>query len=276
MILDFHEWQQLRLGRLRNIPFLPARVKDVTIVVYHFWDHDRFDRQFDAVECAICETWLHCGMLKTCVVLNQVTPHVERFLDKHGQFVDIRVNSELIPGDIPSMSADCNANLHRYFDTDNVLVIQNDGYPLREGLDAFAGRYDYVGAPFLRKTRMNRLTGFWPRFAVGNGGFSLRSKRICEMAAYYWRKRYHRLPRHYRLVREDAFYCVLLPLLERPYRRTMRMAPLEVALRFSHDQLYGEAPATLPFGFHGARAFQHLVESGLLNLDLADTVLDHD
>lgn len=276
MILDFHEWQQLRLGRLRNIPFLPARVKDVTIVIYHFWNRDQFDSQFDAVECAICETWLHCGMLKTCLVLNQVTPHVETFIEKYSHTVDVRVNAELIPGDIPSMSADCNANLHRYFDTENVLVIQNDGYPLREGLEAFAGRYDYVGAPFLRNTRMNRLMGFWPRFAVGNGGFSLRSKRICEMAAYYWRKRYHHLPRHYRLVREDAFYCVLLPLLERPYRRAMRMAPLEVAQQFSYDHLYGQAPAALPFGFHGVRAFQYLVKSGLLNLDVTGTVPNHD
>jgi hypothetical protein len=274
--MDLTTWQLARLERLRNLVFSPARRGSVTVVIYHFWELDQFDRQFDAVECAIYETWLHCGLLKTCLVMNRMTPRVEQFLDRHGNAVGYQLNTALIPGDIPSMSADCNANLHRYFDTDEVLVIQNDGYPLRAGLEEFTGRYDYVGAPFLRRTRLNQITGLWPRFAVGNGGFSLRSKRICEMASFYWTKRYRRFPRDWRLLREDAFYCVLLPLLEKKYRRNIRIAPLDIACRFSHDRLYGDVGAELPFGFHGARAFQNLVDSGLLNLDLAGRALDND
>jgi hypothetical protein len=264
---DLFEWQRARLEQLRNFNFKSARSKSVTVVVYHFWDEAVFDTRFDAVECAIYETWRHCGSLKTRIVVNRVTPHVEAFAEKYGRIVDLCVNPSLLPSDIPSMSVDCNANLHRYFDTDEVLVIQNDGFPLRFGLDEFEGLYDYVGAPFVRQTKFNRLMGLWPRFAVGNGGFSLRSKRICEMASFYWNKRYHWMPRKWWFVREDFFYCVLLPFLESKVRKTVSFAPLDAALRFSYDSLYGESLDVLPFGFHGNGAFKYLVECGLLDLN---------
>lgn len=262
---DLLEWQRARLEALRASRFDAPRCDGVTALVYHFWDADVFDRQFDSVESAIYETWRCCGTLKTCLVVNRVTPHLEAFAGKHGAAVSVQVNPALVPGQVQSMSVDCNANLHRYFDTESVLVIQNDGFPLRHGLEDFVGRYDYVGAPFVRKTRLNRLLGFWPRFAVGNGGFSLRSRRICEAASYYWNKRYYRMPESHRFVREDAFYCFWLPFIEPAYRKAMCFAPWDVACRFSYDSLYGEGVPELPFGFHGKGAFAYLVGAGLFD-----------
>lgn len=262
---NLFEWQRNRLEVQRSAVFGVPQSSQVTVVTYHFWDVEQADLRFDAVECALYETWRHCGKLKACVVVNRETPRLRAFAEAQGDAVTIRVNPALIPGDLPSMSVDCIVNLHRYFDTDSVLVIQNDGFPLRGGIKAFEGRYDYIGAPFVRDTALNRIMGLWPRFAVGNGGFSLRTKRICEMASFYWSKRwYHHMPRDWRFVREDAFYGVLLPWLETSYRRTIRFAPVDVALRFSYDDLYGACPAELPFGFHGSAAFREFVEKGLL------------
>ncbi len=265
MTADLTAWQQERIGGLRETPVAPPRFPSVTLLAYHFWDEARQDAQFERVEGAVLESWRHCGRLRTCLVLNRVTRHIERFAERHSPWVTLRESPCLVPGDVPSMSVDCNANLHRYFDTEHVLVIQNDGFPLRPGLEAFLGTCDYVGAPFVRRTTGNRLLGLWPRFAVGNGGFSLRTRRICEQAAYYWGRRYCRLLRHdSRFAREDAYYCFVLPLLERAYRRSMRFAPWEEAARFSYDSLYGGDVAALPFGFHGQGAFRTFVERGLL------------
>jgi ADP-heptose:LPS heptosyltransferase len=59
--------------------------------------------------------------------------------------------------------------LYKYFSTDYVLVIQADGYVLngKSWLSEFL-EYDYVGSPWLYSDGKN----------VGNGGFSLRSKKL--------------------------------------------------------------------------------------------------
>ena len=270
---DLVTWQLARLEALRALRYTPSTFSQVTALAYHYWDDARSDPQFDFVESAIYETWLRCGKLKTCLVINKATPRIEAFASHHGDVVTIQVSSALVPGDLPSMSIDCNANLHRYFDTEYVLVIQNDGFPLREGLGAFLGSCDYVGAPYVRKTARNRVLGLWPHFAVGNGGFSLRTKNICERASYYWARRYHRMPRMSRFVREDAFYCFVLPLLERAYRKKIRFASWEVARHFAYDSLCDESLAALPFGFHGKDAFKYLVDSGLFSAEQQGQVI---
>lgn len=70
----------------------------------------------------------------------------------------------------------CIRDLYRYVDTKYCLLIQYDGYVLFGGawMDEFLN-YDYIGAPFN------------PSRTVGNGGFSLRSKRLMEwIAAQNW------------------------------------------------------------------------------------------
>lgn len=262
---DLVTWQLARLEARRGMFYAPSPFSQVTALAYHFWEESQFDTQFDFVESAIYETWRRCGKLKTCLVINRATPRVESFVMRHGDVVTLQVNPSLVPGDLSSMSIDCNVNLHRYFDTEYVLVIQNDGFPLREGLGEFLGDCDFIGAPFVRKTLGNRLLGLWPRFAVGNGGFSLRTKEICEQASYYWKKRYHRLAHDSRFAREDAYYCFVLPLLERSYRKAFRFASWEAAVRFSYDSLYGEGVSVLPFGFHGKGAFRYLMDKRLLD-----------
>jgi hypothetical protein len=111
-----------------------------------------------------------------------------------------------------------------------VMLIQWDGYPVRpeNWTDAFLD-YDYSGAP-------------WPQFqssiAVGNGGFSLRSRRLLEAC---------RDPRFQPGHPEDIFIChTNRALLEQAYG--VRFAPAALAERFSCERM---GSAARSFGFHG-------------------------
>jgi len=65
----------------------------------------------------------------------------------------------------------CIKELYKYFDTDFVLVVQHDGYILDgKAWDDEFYNYDFFGAPWLYVDGKN----------VGNGGFSLRSKKLQE------------------------------------------------------------------------------------------------
>lgn len=254
-------WQANRLTM--PYPSIPPCRYAITAVIYHFGIPELIDSQFPAIKCAILETWRHCGMMRTAVVSNAPSRTLEAFAEQHSPNVVIVKNTALVPGDVESMSLDCNTNLHKYFDTDFALIIQNDGFPLQQGIDRFFGKYDYIGAPFVRHNLVTNLTGLSRKHAVGNGGFSLRSKRICDQASYYWTKRYSQLfSKTSRFTKEDAFYCCVLPVLERTYRKEMRFAPIDEALAFSYDALYDREPERLPFGFHGPAAFKLFRKKG--------------
>lgn len=74
---------------------------------------------------------------------------------------------------IEGYSEFCIRELHKHFDTSHCLLIQWDGYVLNPSswLPAYL-EHDYIGAP-------------WQGNVVGNGGFSLRSKRLCQRLAGY-------------------------------------------------------------------------------------------
>ena len=65
-------------------------------------------------------------------------------------------------------------DLNSYVETDYVLIIEHDGFILNAAAwtDLFF-KYDYIGAPWWYTDGYN----------VGNGGFSLRSKKLCEILA---------------------------------------------------------------------------------------------
>lgn len=66
----------------------------------------------------------------------------------------------------------CVRDLHKYVSKDFCLLVQSDGYVLngQAWFDDFLA-YDYIGAPWL------------PSKAIGNGGFSLRSRKLLNALA---------------------------------------------------------------------------------------------
>jgi len=114
--------------------------------------------------------------------------------------------------------------------TTHVLVVQWDGFVLDPAAwdDEFLG-YDYVGAP-------------WPDApsdrAVGNGGFSLRSRRLLEALGDPGLQISHP---------EDLCICdVNRERLEQ--RHGIRFAPAALAARFAFE---GSSPPGPTLGFHG-------------------------
>lgn len=120
--------------------------------------------------------------------------------------------------------------LNYFFQTEYVLVCQHDGYVLDGNCwdDDFL-KYDYIGAPWLYIDGKN----------VGNGGFSLRSKRLQSALAM------------------DNFIDATDPedqAIGRLYRDYLikkydiAFAPEDVADKFSYEL---RQPAQPTFGFHG-------------------------
>jgi hypothetical protein len=147
-------------------------------------------------------------------------------------------------------SAFCLREMPARVTTRFVLIVQWDGYVVdgdRWGRDFM--RYDYIGA----LTPAVPLSGGW---IVGNGGFSLRSRRLLAL-----------LPALPLVpgVPEDYLICqTFRRQLERD--SGIRFAPPEVAERFSFGQRRSAFPT---FGFHGIENL-HRVESDVEVLRLFD------
>lgn len=133
-------------------------------------------------------------------------------------------------------------DLARYVDRPHVLVVQWDGFVINPNAWTAAFlEYDYIGAP-------------WPQFDdhcnVGNGGFSLRSKRLLDVTASSDFEGGHP---------EDIAICRAgRDLLE---QRGMRFAPADIARSFSFER----GPSDNSFGFHGLFNFPVVLDQAKLD-----------
>lgn len=124
---------------------------------------------------------------------------------------------------------------YKYVKTTHCLIFQHDGYVNNwMAWDNVWLQYDYIGAPWHYQDGM----------AVGNGGFSLRSRRLMEIIATdtqisFTHPEDHHICRTYR------------PYLEQTYG--IKFAPLEVAEKFSFEG-YMQPNKVLKdqFGVHGS------------------------
>lgn len=231
---------------------------DVTALMYFFWSEENAGSAWPGFEGALLATWKFCGRLKTVVVANR---RHECLSDFAGRFPNVEIQTEtaLVPGDIDSMSVDCNSRLYRRFATDYVLIVQDDGFPLRRGLDEFAGRgYDFIGAPYCRTGFMPDLLTRLLNFCPSNGGFSLRSRKLCRLTAEYWEKLCAGGKFKSPEMSEDVFCTSTLPRRSIRFWLSRRQAPSGVSGRFSYEGTFGATPPELPFGFHTATAFAGL------------------
>lgn len=137
--------------------------------------------------------------------------------------------------------------LDQYIDTDFALVVQYDGYVINPSSwkNEFLN-YDYIGAPFpLPKDNFSYRDAHGKIFRVGNGGFSLRSKKLLSLAntlQLEW-KPFHGF------YNEDGFICAMNRHIYE--ENGCQFAPIEVAKHFSHETPIPEIEGIQPFGFHG-------------------------
>ncbi len=153
---------------------------------------------------------------------------------------------------IEAYSRFCLTELWRYVDTPYALIFQHDGFILNPSAWQDSWReYDYIGAPIeigqWTVKRHGVPASSISDLVVGNGGFSLRSRRLLELTATLAAADDFNMTEP-----EDWAQCYT----ERAKLETagMRFAPVLVAEAFSFE---GRSPEYCQyvdsFGFHGLR-----------------------
>ena len=217
----------------------------VTILIYTFPGKGSEAEPFRKIVASIEQTWKCCGKLKTVIVASHRFAEVENFVAEHPN-VELQIEPSLVYGNIKTMSLDCIKRLYKRFSTPYVLIIQDDGYPLKSNLDEFVGKADFWGAPIISDGWKRKIA-----YAIGmgsfNGGFSLRSRALCEYAFSKFMKEDNR---H---LGEDFYYTTLLKFLPSTWFQ-FRFPTERRAFDFSVDRLGGNVtpPKDVdPFGVHG-------------------------
>lgn len=144
-------------------------------------------------------------------------------------------------------------DLHKHVSTSHCLVIQADGFVINpEQWDPLWLTYDYIGAPW-EYVDHAYLDPWGNHQRVGNGGFSLRSKKLLEVplnAHVHFNVNWGNFYKHMNAndTAEDGCICVH----NRHIYEVLgcKFAPIEVASRFSHEKLLPETKGIKPFGFH--------------------------
>lgn len=254
--ISMDSWQRAVLPILRIQDFKRSSIDCVTLLAYFFWDDERIETKFYTVECAFLCAYKSWGILPSVLVVNRETQTIKMFCSKYG--VELQIDPSLTGG-VPTMNIDCIKSLYRRFSTEYVVVIQSDGLPVNPGLEKFIGKYDYIGAPWPGHCHWKDWFPY-PKYGVGNGGFCLRSKRICEQASRSYNAFWRYLPYNW-LVGDDVFYCKTMPFLSRYWRREFRFPTVTEAIQFSIEAI---PPNILidqpPLGFHSAYGFRQYVE----------------
>lgn len=148
---------------------------------------------------------------------------------------------------IDEYSLFCIKDLHKYVDTEFVVIIQYDGFIINP--DSWTNEfleYDYIGAPWRIADWLingfNVSINLNGQMIVGNGGFSLRSKKFLETSHKLYES--GKIPK---VQPEDIAMCI--------WHRNefenegIKFSPVELAKRFSIEretELYKNQ-----FGFHG-------------------------
>jgi hypothetical protein len=136
--------------------------------------------------------------------------------------------------------------LYKYFNTSHYIYVDVDGFIVNSNLwtDDFL-KYDYIGAPW--KYQEHILTKYVDDFVkrknpnqvnlVGNGGFTLRSKRLLLETNRCLDDRYYL---------EDLYICI--NNYDYFISKGIKFAPIELACIFSQDPVID---INKTFGFHG-------------------------
>ena len=138
-------------------------------------------------------------------------------------------------------------DLHKYFETSHCLYVEADSFVVNADLwkEEFL-EFDYIGAPWPNKIQMNpNLILNMKENCVGNGGFSLRSRKLLKTTA---KINYDSLK--FPIKNEDLIICHYL--YKEMIDKGIRFAPPKLAAQFAMEgwhHLYGQDVNSV-FGFH--------------------------
>ena len=136
-------------------------------------------------------------------------------------------------------------NLAGHVQTSHCLLIQYDSWVIHpEVWDDNWLKYDYIGAPWMIKSDAYIAWGTGEHVRVGNGGFSLRSKKLLGLP----------VQKGLLLTQEQGFYNEDGNLAVY-WRKEMlgfgiKYAPVKIAARFSYENTVPENMGLMTFGFH--------------------------
>jgi len=248
-------WQSKRLTELSGRKFSRSEYYgQVTLLIYVFPIAGHEEEAFKWASCSILHTWSVVGTLKTVIVVDREFSAARTFAAEHDD-VELQVEPSLVPRKIDTLSQDCIKRLYTRFDSPYVLIIQDDGFAVRDNLGDFIGKADCWGAPIVSEGWKRKLL-YGAGLVVQNGGFSLRSRSYCRYAAWAWRW-FFRFVFFYSggkwSLGEDAYYTFFLRFLPTTWFR-FRFPSEAQAFCFAYDELSGcvKLPAGIePFGVHG-------------------------
>ena len=136
--------------------------------------------------------------------------------------------------------------LNNFIDSNFVLIVQSDGFVLNPHLwqDKFLN-FDYIGAPWEHRIIQSsniispKVKQSMSYSLVGNGGFSLRSKKLLIETQNS----------NFEIINEDAYICA--ENFKYFNQKSINFAPIELAKYFSWDHV-GSVDISKLFGFHSA------------------------
>lgn len=198
-----------------------------------------------------------------CINLDRIKQTIEICL-KHFEFAEIKILTSLSSSDSHNIykinpinsteeySSFVINELYKYVDTTHVLIVQYDGFILNPAAwtDEFLN-YDYIGAPWLVANwsvdKYDFPVELLGKYVVGNGGFSLRSKKLLSLTAKLSKQgklnKYHP---------EDVAICVYYR--EFMEKQGIKFAPINLAKQFSFEgESLDNYAWNTQFGFHGLR-----------------------
>ena len=190
---------------------------------------------------------------------------VKLFSSRDEQYVTNKLNKPI--NSLHDYSVFAVRDLKNYIDTEFAMCVQRDGYPLNIAAwkDNFL-KYDYIGAPWLWVPVGHRSLNCPTGRCVGNGGFSIRSKKIMEEASNYAHllqvsrdkaSLKHKIADTEDKENEDVFICRTIG--KQLQSVGIKFAPAELAHFFSVENMM----YTGQFGFHGKNTMELNKKIGL-------------
>ncbi len=190
----------------------------------------------------VINNWYHVAVCKSETTVRVFVNGVSVASGTSTASVPAGTNNQIFTVGNWRYSVDTNREFTGYIDTAYALIIQWDGYVLKGAnwKNEFF-KYDYIGAPWHDEWKKDHP--YWNKNntnEVGNGGFSLRSKRLLDfLASSSAITQIH--PEDWAICKTYYNYLV---------EQNFKFAPTEMAYKFAVDGI----PWDGQFGFHSIRA----------------------